>query len=226
MASGASTRVRPSGRLDQPTLIRAFVGMVSHELRTPLQALVADTDTMSLLPLSPRARDRLEDLSRSLTCAIERLDSTSEYLLRSTAAAQPPEGAFDLEAELATLVRLHEATAVARRATLRLSMGTNLPSVLRCDVDALRVAISLFVEDALEGVVEPGTIEIRVLPRTDPGNRPTTEFVVAVVDGARSGSERDCAASLGALIAAGAGWAAGKRRVALTSEHYVEVPNP
>lgn len=198
---------------------RRFVADASHELRTPLALLQTE---LELALRRPRPRPELEEALRSAAEETQRLARLAEDLLLIARADQGP---LPIRRETADADELL-AEVAGRFATRAHALGRELrvePSVLRLDVDPLRVeqALGNMLDNALTHGA--GTVELRALRAgenvelhvLDEGAgfpaefRPRAFDRFSRADGARSGSGSGLGLSIVELIAHAHGGEAG-----------------
>ena len=144
---------------------RDFVAHVSHEIRTPLTVLAGFVETMQMLALEERERDRVLDLMRQQTVRMENLVADLLLLATLEGSPKPPISQWK---PLEHLIR----TAVADGQHLSAGHHTIAfdpvpPIELAVEEDEIASAIGNLVSNAVRYTPASGSIHLQTMWRSD-----------------------------------------------------------
>ncbi|MFO0596393.1 MAG: ATP-binding protein [Myxococcaceae bacterium] len=156
----------------------AFLAVMSHELRTPLNGILATADLLcdGAGRDSPE-RDSLKLIRRSGELLLTILNDVLDFSKIEAGQLKLVERAFDLRAEVETVVALHRAVAQQKGLELRVSWPAVLPELVRGDPVRVVQVIGNLLANALK-FTDQGVVTLALALNPD-GERHRLHVVVS-----------------------------------------------
>lgn len=133
-----------------------FLANISHELRTPMNGIIGLAELLSFEDLTEAQRELLDPLRQSAADLLRLISNLIQLSALEAGQVQFNPAPFAVNEFLDSLVSRHRKAAEAKGLSFDEQVAEDLPSALIGDIEHLRQALGILVENALKFTNEGG----------------------------------------------------------------------
>lgn len=155
-----------------------FIANMSHEIKTPLNGIIGFLDIMNQTELSDAQKEYLNIVSRSANNLNIILNRILEFFKLQSGMVAINISEFNIYEEFESIIDDYKEKAQEKNISLYLNIDTDIPDVLKGDIQKLKVIISELLLNAIKFTNENGSVCVAVSIKEHDANQCKLRFSV------------------------------------------------
>jgi PAS domain S-box-containing protein len=155
-----------------------FLANMSHEIRTPLNGIIGFTDILTKKDLDEESQKYINIIHNSSETLLNIVNDILNFSKIEDGKLELCETACNLKEDINNTLSTFKSLAYKKNITYNISIDTNIPNNLECDVQRLKQVMNNLISNAIKFTPQNGKVDVNMELRNISNNKAEILFSV------------------------------------------------